>query len=418
MSNFEGCRIPRCRIPLGLRVATAALSLGATFTPSVVGETPRSAAIAVDLLAANALIMTGTNMHIVDPAWIHLAIQNFVQPAIGLNYTGIPVDTPEQFWPFTGPDDMLFDVSIADGTRALAGAIAAQQAQSDPADGPTVVFGYSQSSVIATAAKRNLADLTALQGITPAVAFVMLANLNRPNGGINARFTGAVLEELGWTFTASAPTDTPFQTVDVARQYDLFADFPTYPVNVIADANAIVALLYGAHDYSGVTLNPADAGYDPNTVIQHYGDTTYYFIPTAELPLLRPLRDLGFDAVTLDAIEPALRVLVEFGYDRSIPFGQPTPARLFPRSDLDQLGSDLGAAIEQGTAILKADREKPAASSSPARVARPARQTESAARVAQTQVKPIGRTVAPRSASEPPATPHRPDPTPASRSHR
>ena len=184
-------------------------------------------------------------------------------------------------------------------------------------------------------------------------SFVMLANLNRPNGGINARFPGAFIEELGWTFSSAAPTDTGFTTVDVARQYDLFADFPRYPLNLLAGLNAVVALFYGAHDYSLVTLNPADPRYDPNTIVEQFGDTTYYFIPTATLPLLRPLRDLGGDPLTLDAVEPAMRVLVEFGYDRGTPFGQPTGAQLTPRENFDQLGQDLGVAINQGRAILE-----------------------------------------------------------------
>jgi hypothetical protein len=199
----------------------------------------------------------------------------------------------------------------------------------------------------------------------PPVSFVVLANLNRPNGGLNARFPGAFIEELGWTFSAAAPTDTGFTTIDVARQYDVFADFPRYPLNAVATANAVVALLYGAHDYSRVTLNPADPRYDPNTVVQQFGDTTYYFIPTPMLPLLRPLRDLGFDPVLLDAVEPAMRVLVEFGYDRSTPFGQPTGAQLILREDFEQLDRDLAAAIEQGRAILDATKDPIGADAAP-----------------------------------------------------
>ena len=344
------------RIRLGVGVVSVAVACSAVCVPSFGGKAPRTSALDVDLLAATALIMTGTDMHVIDPTWIHLAVHNFIAPTLGGDYTGIPLATPEQFWPFTGPNDMSFDISIADGTLDLEQAIASQQTQSGPTDNPTVVFGYSQSAAIASAAKRRLADQVANNG-TPAaaVSFVILANPNRPNGGINARFAGAVLESLGWTFTPAAPTDTGFTTIDIARQYDPFADFPTYPLNVIADANAVVALLYGSHDYSGVTLNTADSGYDPRTVVQQYGDTTYYFIPAETLPLLRPLRDLGIDPLVLDAIEPAVRVLVEFGYDRAISFGQPMPAQLVSPENPDQLNSDLAAAIDQGKAILDAE---------------------------------------------------------------
>ena len=392
------------RIALGLRVASVTLVCTAVCAPSATERAPRAAALDVDLRAANALIMTGTDMHVIDPAWIHLAVHNFIAPTIGLGYTGIPLDTPEQFWPFTGPDDLSFDISIADGTRALEQAIAEQQAQSGPSDDPTVVFGYSQSAAIASAAKRRLSDQAASNGTAAAVSFVILANLNRPNGGINSRFAGAALESLGWTFTAAAPTDTGFRTVDIARQYDPFADFPTYPLNVIADANAVLALLYGSHDYSGVTLNPADSGYDPHTVVQQYGDTTYYFIPAATLPLLRPLRDLGFDPLLLDAIEPAARVLVEFGYDRTIPFGQPTPAQLVPRDDLDQLNRDLMAAIEQGRAILDAG---PAREPIRPVTALPTRRAKTEAVTTVQPSRTAGRVTAPRSEPAPASRPRR-----------
>jgi hypothetical protein len=277
---------------------------------------------------------------------------------------------------------MFFDLSVLAGTTVIDAAI-------DATTEPTVVFGYSQSSVIATAAKRRLAERAADAANAesmPPVSFVMLANPNRPNGGLNARFPGAFIEKLGWTFSAAAPTDTGFTTIDVARQYDLFADFPRYPLNAIATANAVVALLYGTHDYLPVTVDPADPRYDPNTVVQQFGDTTYYFIPTPMLPLLRPLRDLGGDPVLLDAVEPAMRVLVEFGYDRSTPFGQPTGAQLIPREDFEQLDRDLAAAIEQGRAILDAAKDPSGADAAPilpapTAVRRPPRATPDSPRV-------------------------------------
>ena len=338
----------------GLRRGAMAVAAGAAVVAAALAPTPPEQACEIELLStANALIMAGTDMHVMDQSWIQMAINNYIEPTMGGTYTGIAVETPAQFWPFTGPDDMLFDLSVQGGTQAIGAAIAANGASAPDAD-PMVIFGYSQSSVIATATKRRLAETITMDTAPPEVSFVMLANPNRPSGGINSRFTGAFIEEIGWTFSAAAPTDTPFSTVDVAKQYDFFADFPRYPLNVLATANVIVALLYGAHDYTDVTLSPVDPAYDPNTVIQQLGDTTYYFIPTAKLPLLRPLRDLGFDPVMLDAAEPAMRLLVEFGYDRNVPFGQPAPALLTQREDLDQLGADLAAAIEQGRAIVEA----------------------------------------------------------------
>ena len=43
-----------------------------------------------------------------------------------------------------------------------------------------------------------------------------------------------------------------------------------------------------------------------------------------------PLRTLGVPEPLIDVVEPFFRVIVELGYDRSIPPGEPTPARLIP----------------------------------------------------------------------------------------
>ena len=352
-------------IASSLRLGAASLlSCAGVSTAALVIDPPQQGALEVELLSgATALIMAGTDMHTVDEPWIDLAIGDYIRPTLGGDYTGTPVVTPAEFWPFGGPDDMFFDLSVQDGTQRIGNAIAAQAA-ADTEDAATVVFGYSQSAVIATAAKRQLAEDARNGADVPGVSFVMLANLNRPNGGINSRFPGAFIQELGWTFSPAAPTDTPFATVDVARQYDLFADFPRYPLNLFATANAILAVLYGSHDYSGVTLNPDDPDYNPNTVVQQRGDTTYYFIPSETLPLLRPLRDLGVDPVLLDAAEPVLRLLVEFGYDRTTPFGEPAPAVLTQREGFDELSREVAAAVEQGQAMLEAAADSPPAAPS------------------------------------------------------
>lgn len=334
-------------------------------TAAVVAPRTESRVVHDVRLLADALIMTGTDMPVVDQAWMQMAIHNYITPTMGGGYTAVPVTTPEEFGPFTGLHDLTFDASVRQGTSVVDAALIAALERSGDSDGPTVVFGYSQSSVIATMEKRQLTERTADQSSTPAVSFVLTANPNRPNGGLNARFAGLVLKGLGWTFSGATPTDTSFTTVDVARQYDLFADFPEYPADLFATANAVVALLYGAHDYTGVTINPDDPAYDPDTVVQQVGDTTYYFIPASQVPLLRPLRDAGVDPVFVDAAEPAVRVLVEAGYDRSTPFGQPTPMRTGAVRDPAQFRKDFKAAVQQGREILKAAKADAAVASPP-----------------------------------------------------
>lgn len=308
----------------------------------------------VQLAATDALIMTGSNMHVVDPAWMALAVDQFISPALGGDFTAIPVVTPEEFWPIGGLWDETMDDSVREGTAALTAAItetiARHTAEGDPG-APIVVFGYSQSAAIVTTEKRLLTEAVAQGQQAPPVSFVVIGNAGRPNGGINERFSGLWLP--GWTFSGATPTDTPFPTVDIARQYDPAADFPRYPLNLLALANALMGLFY-AHDYSQVTLDPTDPRYNAGTLVQHYGDTTYYFIPAQHLPLLQPLWDLGISPQLLGAIEPTLRVLVEYGYDRGLSPGVPAPVGLFPTVSLSVLQSDLTTAWQQGVAAWNA----------------------------------------------------------------
>ena len=61
-----------------------------------------------------------------------------------------------------------------------------------------------------------------------------------------------------------------------------------------------------------------------------------------------PLRTVGVPEPLIDVVEPFFRVLVELGYDRSIPPWEPTPARLIPRFDPEKVATDLADAIGEG----------------------------------------------------------------------
>ncbi|MCX6481374.1 MAG: hypothetical protein NTY24_13605, partial [Mycobacterium sp.] len=50
----------------------------------------------------------------------------------------------------------------------------------------------------------------------------------------------------------------------------------------------------------------------------------------------------------LDLVEPALTVMVDWGYDRSISPGTPTTARLIPRVNPITAAVDLAGAVAQG----------------------------------------------------------------------
>ena len=103
------------------------------------------------------------------------------------------------------------------------------------------------------------------------------------------------------------------------------------------------------------TLGAADRAFASEYVLgstevvkQVDGDTTFYFVPTTELPLLDPLRSLGVPESVLNIFQPALQVIVEAGYDRSIPFGDPTPAELIPTIDPATFTLEFDNALVQG----------------------------------------------------------------------
>jgi PE-PPE domain len=283
---------------------------------------------AVQLLAYTPIIMTGTFTSHPGSSYVSMAMNQYIKPSRDVDkppqtpdYNApIALDTPEQAWPISGLSSYTFDTSIRVGLHDLQAQIA--QTDIDSGDQPIIVFGFSQSAVIAVLEKRRLAAQYPLgaAGAVPDIQFVLIGDLDRPNGGLLTRFN----------LNGPAPVHTNFQTVDIARQYDGFADFPLYPLDVVADLNALAGMLYVHTQYQAVSLDPLSPRYVPGTTEQQYGDTTYYLIPTEHLPLLQPLRDLGVPAPFLAAIEPGLKAIVEAGYDRTINPGVPTPARLFP----------------------------------------------------------------------------------------
>ena len=290
-------------------------------------------------LLTNALVMDGTTFATPSPGFVAAAINDFIVPTLGGSYTGIAVTTPEQI--------VGINQSVQDGLADLQAAMAEQQ-QTDPGQ-PYVVFGYSQSSVIENLEKAELEQQKAGGQPVPDVTFVEIGDGNRPNGGIAERFPGLVIPFFDFTFNGAAPTDNGIPTIDIARQYDGLADTPEYPIDLAADANAVLGVIF-VHALYGeeVSLDPSSPNYVPGTIEQQYGDTSYYFIPTADLPLLDPLRLFGVPESVIDIIQPFFKVLVEAGYDRSDPFGQPTPAQLIPVIDPVTFTLALAGAVLEG----------------------------------------------------------------------
>jgi len=298
----------------------------------------------------DALMMGGSGMPTPSEFWQDTIIADYIDPATGGDYTPVLVPTPESF----------ASTSMTDGLADLQAAIAAQQA-SNPGQ-PFLVEGYSQSASIAVDEKLDLMAA----GQHPDLTFLLLGDPNRPDGGMDARFPGLDIPAAGGAFDGADPTDAGIPTIDIANQYDFVADFPQYPINGLADLNSFLGFIYAHAAYGDGPLPEAiPAVWPPSDPIsgpfaseytlgsteivkQVDGDTTFYFIPTTDLPLLDPLRSLGVPESVLNIFQPALQVLVEAGYDRSIPFGDSTPAELIPSIDPATFTLEFANAVVQG----------------------------------------------------------------------
>jgi hypothetical protein len=294
-----------------------------------------------------ALMMGGTGMPTPSEFWQDTLITDYIDPATGANYTPVMVPTPESFASTSPPTD-LADLQAAMGEQ--------------PPDQPYLVEGYSQSASIAVLEKMLLDQA----GQHPDVTFLLLGDANRPDGGLAERFTGFAIPGIASSLNGAEPTDVGIPTIDIANQYDVFADFPQFPINPVADLNAGLGIIYAHAAYGDGPLpeeipaiwppsEPLSGPFASEYVLgsteivkQVDGDTTFYFIPTTELPLLDPLRSLGVPESVLNIFQPALQVIVEAGYDRSIPFGDPTPAELIPTIDPATFTLEFANAVVQG----------------------------------------------------------------------
>ncbi len=379
----------RMTVSIGVAVqvvmATVVLALVSTLSPAV--------RLSAD---STALIMGGTSVPTPDDAYIELVKNHYIaptHPGQDLNY--VAVTTPEEFWPITGlgrlaasvvgapsiwgpggpgwPDEPwwklsgLFDLTIDQSIQA--GVADLEQAMDAHGNDHLVIYAYSQGAVVANLEKQKLAEQYPEGTTPPDVDFVLSGDLNLPNGGLHARFPGLYIPVLDWSFNGPEPTSTPFDTTVITRQYDGLADFPLYPLNLIADLNAVLGIAYVHLNDLDVSL-PADPSKSP-AYQGTYGKTSYYFFPTADLPLFDPLRSLGVPESLIDVVEPFFRVLVELGYDRTIPPWEPTPARLIPTLDPGKVATDLVNAVKEGVNNALALVGSPALlrSRTPARVA-------------------------------------------------
>jgi hypothetical protein len=306
-------------------------------------------------------------------------------------FYGIGVFTPEGLYPLTGggvhqlllnyptdadgfPDQSS---SVGQGMTILENTIAADQA----AGNASTVFGYSQSSTIASYVMEQLDPSGTPQTGALDPQFLLVADPSNPNGGALERFAGFEttsgttvtdplnLPSLGFVFDSATPSDD-YVTNIYTLEYDGFADFPRYPLNFLSDLNAFlgIATLHGTYLngadpdlMSGPSAEQiANAILLPGSAADGTTDslTNYYMID--ETPPLVALLPKALQ----DLLGPDLTYLINLGYgdgslgysvDADSPANVATPFGLFPDVSLSTVLSTLVTDTEQGITASEND---------------------------------------------------------------
>jgi hypothetical protein len=374
------------------RIGALAVALGVGLTTTVSAPTASASSTpCADTKVTCALIMGGTTAPTPNGAYIDAVRNQFIEPTHPGYIEYVPVTTPEELWPVTGiarvlglalgppelfglagpgwPDEPLWKLSgLFDLTARQsleAGATDLEDAIAEHPNEHLVISGYSQGAGVANVVKKRLAEQYPAKTPAPDIDFVLIGDPNLPNGGLVSRFPGLYIPILDFPFNGPAATDTQFDTVEITKRYDGFTDFPLYPLNFIADLNAVLGIVY-VHMYMFDVSLPADDPTESPAYQGKYGDTSYYLFANPDLPLFGPLRTLGVPEPVIDVFEPFFKVIVETGYDRSIKPWEPTPARLIPPLHPAKLATDLVDAIGEGIDNAGALVEPPALLKTPA----------------------------------------------------
>jgi PE-PPE domain/PE family len=318
------------------------------------------------------LAIGGSGEPIPPPSFVTAALDYFKQN----NFSVLPSNahalfTPEGLYPLTGVKSLTLDVSVAQGVQILDSAIKNTLAANP--SGSVAVFGVSQSADIASLEMENLANplLNPSPPTANQLGFVLVADEMNPNGGILARFPGfpagqpLQIPSLGYTFYGATPSNTIYPTSIYSLEYDGFADFPQYPINLISDLNAFAGIYYVHSTYPG---NPS--ALPPGFNIQqlptspgYTGVTNYYMYTTQNgLPLLDPVRAIPVIGNPIaDLLQPDLTTIVNLGY------GSPTQGwstgyaneqtyfGLFPHVSQTLIAQDLVTGAQQGAHAFVSD---------------------------------------------------------------
>jgi hypothetical protein len=290
-----------------------------------------------------ALIMGPSGFPIPPRTYVNAANKLYIQ-VLHPGATPVPLTTPEGLYPITGVNTLKINNSVTQGVATLNNAILQQVNAGNHVD----VFGYSQSSTISSLLMSQLAA----EHVPPSdVSFILVGDPSNPNGGFLERFVSVSAPSFGLTASITGATPSNLYPTSIyTKEYDGFADFPQYPINLLSDLNAFAGIAFDHTAYLDITPQQISGATNLGT----FGNTTYYMIPTNNLPLLEPLRWIPFGNPLADLLQPDLTVLVNLGYGSTTqgwslgPPNVPTPFGLLP-TNINP--ATVGTALAQGIPV-------------------------------------------------------------------
>ena len=343
-----------------------------------VTNTPAAASAATVQAAAatQPMILGPSGVPIPSTRYVNTVMDYFVLPNSPEGAeTPQVVFTPEGLYPITGVNSLTLNTSVDQGMKILSDTL-----ELLPDGTTTTVFGYSQSAIIGSLMEAGYISPTSPYNDDPtppgipddlkdSINFIYVGNELNPNGGFLSRFPGLNLTSLGVPFSEPTPEDA-YPTINYAREYDGFSDFPRYPLNLISVVNALFGIAFVHTEYTPgpncksfcLTKQEVEEAIALPTTSP---TQNYYFIPTENLPLLQPLRDIPFIGNPVaDLIQPVLKVIVDLGYgDPAHGFTSATqpeanvlvPFGLFPQVRPAEVIERLVAGVRQGIGDFIAD---------------------------------------------------------------
>jgi PE-PPE domain-containing protein len=314
-----------------------------------------------------ALVFGGSGIPIPPPQYVDAADTLYLQP-LGFTGTAQASFTPEGSVGLA--HSLGFGTSLSQDQQIMISDIEGQIATGEVSpENPVVVFGYSQS---ADAASLIMPQLQAAGVPSDDVHFVLIGDLQNPNGGLLSTFdfpagNTSALTALGLPFLPPTPSDL-YPTDIYTLEYDGFADFPHYTTNLLSDLNAMMGFFLAHFTYLDLAPDQINNAIilPGSEALTGEGLTNYYMIPNDNLPLLEPLLLVPTIGQPLyDLLEPDTRILVNLGYGSITegwnqgPANVPTTFGLFPEIDQTHLSDALSNGWQQGLTDAVHDLQNP-----------------------------------------------------------